>query len=93
MSVPDFVSETTKIRRKSYLLEASLKNFRDPSTDSTALLEKRFKELFGKDAGAFGPISMQIVEEDFEADRVEILVTGHVQYFVPTMKDAEDYLG
>lgn len=93
MTDPDFVSETTEIRRKRYLIEASLKNFRDPSTDSKALITKRFKELFGKNAGAFGPISIQILDENFEADRVEILVTGHVQYFVPTNKKAKDYLG
>lgn len=89
----DFVSETTEIRRKRYLIEASLKNFRDPSTDSVTLIQNRFMDLFGKDAGAFGPISIQILNENLEADRVEILVSGFVQYFVPTKKKAKDYLG
>lgn len=90
---PDFVAEKTRIRRKRYLIDFPLNDLRDPQIDHAAILKKRFMELFGKDAVEFSTVSVQILEENLPANTVELLVTGYVRYFVPSLKKSEDYLG
>ena len=91
MSTPDFVSEKIVPRKKTYLIDFPLKELRDPSVDHMQTVANRFKEVFGKDALDFGTVTAEILEENLEADSVEILVTGHVRYFVPSNKTVEDY--